>query len=56
MTEETTCPDCNGSGEGQNEFVRCSWCAGTGVIFIVETKEEEQNDRNSKESYHGNGC
>ena len=33
--EERTCPDCNGSGEGQNEFIKCRWCNGTGIIYIV---------------------
>ncbi|MCP3924884.1 MAG: hypothetical protein GY714_20080 [Desulfobacterales bacterium] len=38
--EEATCPDCNGSGKGQNEFINCRWCAGTGTIYIIETEEE----------------
>jgi len=26
------CPDCNGSGEGQNEHARCWNCKGKGTV------------------------
>lgn len=27
------CPDCNGSGEGSNEFTRCWNCKGKGTVI-----------------------
>lgn len=40
MTEETICPDCRGSGEGQNEHTRCLTCKGSGTTYIEESEEE----------------
>jgi len=31
--EETICSVCNGSGEGNNEHIRCIACKGTGVSW-----------------------
>lgn len=40
--EESTCPACNGSGEGMYDGSRCRECGGTGIVWteVVENDLE----------------
>ena len=38
--DESICPGCNGSGEGQYDGTTCSSCGGSGVCYSGEDDED----------------
>lgn len=38
---ESICPGCNGSGEGQYDGTTCSTCGGSGVVYEGDDGEPD---------------